>query len=286
MTRRVLVVEDELDTGQLLAEHLRRWSFDPMVLREGKPAIAWVREHRPDLILLDLLLPDMDGFDICQQLKLERETNLIPIIMASALTTPEDRVRGLKVGANHYLPKPFTGDELNRAIQSVFAWKEDILRRGTTGEIRFQFPSDTSYLEELNDLLSLMLNRSGLTAVQARQLITAVREMGTNAIEWGHKKQIDRIVTVDYHIDNEKITILVRDTGPGFNPQMLPHAASDEDPVSHLMVREALGIREGGFGILMSRGLVDELKYNDSGNEVRLVKYFANPQAIAPTESV
>ena len=98
--------------------------------------------------------------------------------------------------------------------------------------------------------------------------------MGTNAIEWGHKNQVDRIVTVVYRIDPQKITITIRDTGPGFNPSNLPHAANLEDPVGHMMVRETLGLREGGFGILMSQGLVDELSYNETGNEVRLVKHF------------
>jgi hypothetical protein len=63
----------------------------------------------------------------------------------------------------------------------------------------------------------------------------------------------------------------------------MPHAASADDPIGHMMVREALGMREGGFGILMSRGLVDELAYNEAGNEVRLVKYFP-PQAHLQTD--
>ncbi len=274
MARKALVVEDEQDTGHLLAEHLRRWGFEPHVLAEGKPAVGWVREHRPDLILLDLLLPDIEGFEICEILKLERDTNLIPIIMITALTAPEDKIRGLKVGANQYLTKPFTGDELQRAIQSAFSWREEVRNQGMHGAVRFQLQSDTRYLEELNSLLSSMFLYSGLTQSQAKQLIIAVREMGTNAIEWGHKKQVELILTVDYHIDQEKITIIIRDNGPGFDPRNLPHAANVGDPVSHMMVREALGLREGGFGILMSRGLVDDMKYNETGNEVRLVKFF------------
>jgi CheY-like chemotaxis protein/anti-sigma regulatory factor (Ser/Thr protein kinase) len=274
MARKALVVEDELDTGHLLAEHLRRWGFEPHILTEGKPAVAWVRQNSPDLILLDLLLPDIEGFEICELLKLERETNLIPIVMITALTAPEDKVRGLQVGANQYLTKPFTADDLHKAIQTAFTWREEIRNQGTHGAVRFHLQSDTRYLEELNSLLSSMFLYSGLSPTQAKQLITAVRELGTNAIEWGHKKQVDLIVTVDYHIDAEKITIVIRDTGPGFNPRNVPHAANPEDPVSHMMVREALGLREGGFGILMSRGLVDDLQYNDSGNEVRLIKYF------------
>ena len=274
MSRKALVVEDEKELGMLLGEHLRRWGYEPTVLNEGKPAVSWVRANQPSLVLLDLLLPDTDGFSICETLKLDRETNLIPVVMVTALSGQEDKVKGLQVGANRYLTKPFTSEDLAKAIQDAFAWQEDLKRRGTEGEIRFQLQSDTQYLDELNHLLGSLFLFSGLTQTQVKQLTTAVRELGTNAIEWGHQRQSDRIVTVDYHIDPQKITIIIKDTGPGFNPTNLPHAAQSEDPIAHMMVRETLGIREGGFGILMSRGLVDELQYNESGNEVRLVKYF------------
>jgi two-component system OmpR family response regulator len=274
MAHKVLVVEDERDTGELLAAHLRRWGYEPTVLQEGKPAVSWVQNNKPDLVLLDLLLPDVHGYSICEALKLERETNLIPIVMVTALSAPEDKVRGLTVGANRYLTKPFTAEQLRETIQEALAWKEDLVKRGTEGVIRFHLQSDTQYLDELNHLLSALFLFSGLDQTQAKQLTTAVREMGTNAIEWGHQRQLDRVVTVDYTIDADKITITIRDKGPGFDPEHLPHAARPDDPIAHLMVRETLGLREGGFGILMARGLVDELTYNETGNEVRLVKYF------------
>jgi CheY-like chemotaxis protein/anti-sigma regulatory factor (Ser/Thr protein kinase) len=274
MVRKALVVEDYDDTAFLLAEHLRRWGFEPTVLTEGKPAIPWVRQHHPDVILLDLMLPDMDGFDICETLKLDRETNLIPVIMVTARTQHEDKVHGLQVGANYYLTKPFKAEDLNRAIQNALAWKEDLEHHGAEGEIHFKLQSDTQYLDELNHLLGSLFLFSGLPETQVKQLTMAVRELGTNAIEWGHQKQVDRIVNVVYRIDPQKVTIVIRDTGPGFDPNNLPHAANPDDPVAHMMVRETLGLREGGFGILLSRGLVDELEYNETGNEVRLVKYF------------
>jgi CheY-like chemotaxis protein/anti-sigma regulatory factor (Ser/Thr protein kinase) len=279
MVRKALVVEDEADTGALLAEHLKRWGFQATVLTEGKPAVPWVQEHQPEVVLLDLMLPDVDGFDICETLKLERETNLIPIIMVTARAQHEDKVHGLQVGANFYLTKPFKADDLNNAIQSAVAWRKDLERNGAEGEVKFQLQSDTQYLDELNHLLGSLFLFSGLSETQVKQLIMAVRELGTNAIEWGHQKQVDRIVTVVYRIDPQKATITIRDTGPGFDPKNLPHAARIDDPVAHMMVRETLGIREGGFGILMSHGLVDELKYNDTGNEVQLVKYFPPPKA-------
>jgi len=275
VARKALIVEDERDTGELLAEILRRRGFEATLLLEGKPAVPWIRSHLPDVVLLDLMLPDRDGYQICEDLKLDRQTNLIPIIMVTARDLPQDRLHGLQVGANAYLTKPFTVEQLESAIHDVLIWREDLVRSGTEGEIHFELNSALQYLEELNHLLASLFLFSGLTEQQIRELMMAVRELGSNAIEWGNQKQFQRIVTVTYRIDSAKVTIAIQDSGSGFDPRNLPHAARLEDPVGHLTLRETLGIREGGFGILMARGLVDELTYNDAGNEVRLVKYFA-----------
>jgi two-component system, OmpR family, response regulator len=274
MRRKVLIVEDEIELAELLAAHLANWGYEPTLMHEGTGVADWVREHRPDLILLDLMLPGTDGYTICEQLKLSRDTNLIPIVMVTALADPADRSRGLEVGANHYLAKPFSAAALQAAIASAVARVDDLTRSGTEGEIHFRLKSDTQHLDQLNQMLGSMFLFSGLTQPQVKQLATAVRELGTNAIEWGHRKQRDRIVDVVYRIDPEKVTIVIRDSGPGFNPKQLPHAAKEDDPIGHMEVRESLGLREGGFGIMMSRGLVDQMSYNDAGNEVTLIKYF------------
>jgi DNA-binding response OmpR family regulator len=277
---RALVVEDEPSTGELLAEILHRRGFDSTVFTEGKQAASWAKQHQPDLVLLDLMLPDIDGYQICEALKLDRTTNLIPVVMVTARDQPQDRVHGLEVGANGYVVKPFSLEQLNEAITQALAWQAGIRRLGAQGEILFRLQSDTRYVEQVNNLLASLYLFTGLKEMQIHQLTMAVRELGVNAIEWGHKKQVDRIVTITYKIHPDKVVIVIRDTGPGFNPANLPHAAKVEDPLAHMTVREEMGIREGGFGILMSRGLVDELQYNDIGNEVRLVKYL--PRESAP----
>jgi len=273
LTKTALIVEDEAPIGDLMAQILRLRGFEPTVLREGRPTVEWVREHRPDVVLLDLMLPDRSGFEICEALKLDRETNLIPVIMVTAMDRHKDVVQGLKVGANYYLTKPFTIEHLYEAIDQVLAWREEIGKEGLEGEIHFQLQSDTQYLEELNQLLSSLFLHTGLSEEQIRQFTYAVRELGVNAIEWGHRKQVERLVTVTYRIESKKIVIVIKDTGPGFDPKNLPHAAKDEDPASHVEVRQAMGMRSGGFGIMLAKGLVDEMKYNETGNEVRLVKY-------------
>src|SRR6516164_4121764 len=129
MVQKALIVDDEVELGELLAEHLRRWGFEPTLHTEGKGAVDWARQHMPDVILLDLMLPDIDGYSICETLKLDRDTNRIPIIMTTALSGHEDKVRGLQVGADRYVTKPFTSDQLHNAIREALAMHDDMNKR-------------------------------------------------------------------------------------------------------------------------------------------------------------
>jgi anti-sigma regulatory factor (Ser/Thr protein kinase) len=101
--------------------------------------------------------------------------------------------------------------------------------------------------------------------------------MGGNAIEWGHRRNADLVLRITYRIDAQAVTLIIRDQGPGFNPNRLPHAATEDDPIGHLDIRNEMGIREGGFGIMLSKGLVDDFRYNEKGNEVTLIKRFPKP---------
>jgi two-component system, OmpR family, response regulator len=253
-------------------------SFRPVQLYSGAHVADAVRQHAPDLILLDLMLPDVDGFVICDQLKRNRETNLVPIIMVTALHDANHRAAGVRVGANGYLTKPFSPKQLFDAIDDALAWHEEHKNRGTTGEINFDVRSEISYLQQANDMLSDLLAHTPLTERQIKDLRQVIMEMGGNAIEWGHRKNAELVLRITYRIDAEAVTLIIRDQGPGFNPGRLPHAATEEDPIGHLDVRNEMGIREGGFGIMLSKGLVDEFRYNDKGNEVTLIKRFNRPQ--------
>jgi DNA-binding response OmpR family regulator len=275
MSLGVLVVEDDEALAEVEVAFLNRIGYrDVTIFHRAAGVVEWVRQHKPQLILLDLMLPDRSGYDVCEELKLDRDTNRIPIIIATARTLHSDLLRGLRVGANFYLTKPFGMDQLRQAIDHVLAWRAELERTGANGEIHFELKSDTNYLKELNHMLSSLFLYTPLNEDQIFQLTTAVREMGANAIEWGNRNQVDRPVTVTYRIDQEKVTIMIRDSGTGFDRTDLAHAAREDDPAAHLDVRESRGLRAGGFGIFMARGLVDDLQYNDAGNEVRLIKRF------------
>src|SRR5208283_349109 len=105
MPRTVLIVDDERDTNDILASLLRARDFVPVQLYSGAQVMSSVSLKRPDLILLDVMLPDVDGFSICDRLKRDRETNLIPIIMVTGLQDTHHRAAGVRVGANDYLRK-------------------------------------------------------------------------------------------------------------------------------------------------------------------------------------
>ncbi|HKI18720.1 MAG TPA: response regulator [Isosphaeraceae bacterium] len=277
MPRTVLVVDDERDTNDILSSLVQARGFVPIPIFTGVQVLAAVAEQQPDLILLDLMLPDINGFELCDRLKRARETNLIPIVMVTALEDAKDRASGVRVGANGYLTKPFTPAQLYETMDAALAWREEHQKRGTQGEINFDIRSELTYLSQASDMLADLFAHTPLTDRHIKDLKQAVMEMGGNAIEWGHRKNADLVLRLTYRIDPSAVTLIIKDEGPGFNPRDLPWAASEEDPIGHIEIRNDLGLREGGFGIMLARGLVDEFRYNRIGNEVTLVKHF-DPQ--------
>jgi two-component system OmpR family response regulator len=274
MPRTVLVVDDEPDANDILAHLVRPQGFEPIQVFSGEEALKAVSQRPPDLILLDLVLPDINGFEVCDRLKRDRETNLIPIIMVTAHHDAKERAAGVRVGANGYLTKPFTPEQLHAAMEEALAWHDEHQQRGTTGEINFDIRSELTYLAQASDMLADLFAHSPLTERHIKDLKQAVMEMGGNAIEWGHRKNAELVLRITYRIDSNSVTLIIKDQGPGFDPRDLPHAASDEDPIRHLEIRNELGLREGGFGIMLARGLVDKFWYNKSGNQVTMVKNF------------
>ena len=270
-----LIVNDEPATSAQLAALVGELGFEAVVSSTGAGALSHVRAQQPDVILLDLTLPDATGFEICHKLKCDRETNLIPIVLVALKDDPRQMLSGVRVGSNGYISKPYTSDEVKEAIDSAIAWRHERIEHGDSGEIVFMLRSEMSILQQTNDMLTDLFSHTPLTERQIKELKQVLTEMGGNAIELGHRRNADLPLKITYRIGSDQVTLIIRDQGPGFDPKNLPHAACDEDPIQHLDVRNELGIREGGFGIMLAKGMVDEFKYNDIGNQVTLVKRFA-----------
>ena len=116
MTQRILVVDDDANTSRLVKLYLQKDGYGVMVAADGREALEVARDKRPDLIVLDLMLPHIDGLQVCKQLRQESD---VPIIMLTARTTDTDKLTGLDIGADDYVTKPFSPGELVARVRAV-----------------------------------------------------------------------------------------------------------------------------------------------------------------------
>ncbi len=131
---RVLVVDDDVDTVELLTKRLRAEGYHTSEAYDGEQALQRVEEYGPDLIILDIKMPKVDGYEVCTRLKGSEDTRLIPVIMLTVKAKVPDKVKGLDIGADDYIPKPFDYRELSRRVRYWSTVKREVEER--VGEIK------------------------------------------------------------------------------------------------------------------------------------------------------
>lgn len=119
MGKKILVVDDEVHICKIIRYALEHENFDVIVGIDGKEGLKMAREESPDLIILDLMLPNIDGFKICRLLKFDERYRQIPIILLSARSNAQDRELGKQVGADLFMAKPFDPEELARNVKDL-----------------------------------------------------------------------------------------------------------------------------------------------------------------------
>jgi len=124
LAARVLVVDDDANVASLFERLLAREGYIVDVASDGMSALTAVAAHPPDVILLDVLMPGMNGFEICQRLKREAVTRLTPVVLVTALSDRDNRIRGLEAGADDFLTKPVDGQELLTRVRSLVILKQ------------------------------------------------------------------------------------------------------------------------------------------------------------------
>jgi two-component system alkaline phosphatase synthesis response regulator PhoP len=214
LPRTILVVEDEKEIQDLLVHYLRKEGFTPMVAPDGESALSKARKEKPDLVLLDILLPKADGLEVLRAIRTSPEIYRTPVVMLTAKGDEMDRVIGLELGADDYIAKPFSPREVVARIKAVFRRSRpaDSSQEPATIEYR-ELRMDVARHEVLFQGKAVPLTSKEFRILQAL-LGSAGRVLSREAIlqkVWGEDTHvIDR--TVDVHIAKlrQKIPLLVQ----------------------------------------------------------------------------
>ena len=176
----VLIVDDERDLVQVVEFNLRQAGYDTVAAYDGEQALAAVRHRLPDLVLLDLMLPDIPGTEICRNLKANPRTKPVPVIMLTARGEEVDRVVGFELGADDFVTKPFSVRELVLRVKAVLrrgAGAEEDRPREQVGPVRIDPTAHRAFVEDKEveltalefKLLSTFMSRLG--RVQTREML-------------------------------------------------------------------------------------------------------------------
>ena len=131
-----LIVEDEPAANGLLAMIVKLRGYQTESAFTGGEALKKADDHRPDLVFLDLMLPDINGYEVCKSLRDRRATGDVPVVMVTARLAAENRVQGFRAGAVEYIPKPYTPDQIFAAMTRADSWRGRIDRLGDEGNGR------------------------------------------------------------------------------------------------------------------------------------------------------
>ena len=207
--KRILVVDDDAKTVELVKLYLNRDGYKVLVAYDGTEALRLAREIRPDLIVLDLMLPGLDGLEVCSTLRAESD---VPIIMLTARTGEQDRLSGLDLGADDYVAKPFSPKELAARVRAVLRrLPDDALERGpveiTNGELRVNFLKREVYLAN---------KPVNLTPVEYRLLGVLIKEPGRT---FSRAQLVDRIYGFDFEGFDRTLDVHIRNLRKKIEPE-------------------------------------------------------------------
>jgi two-component system, OmpR family, alkaline phosphatase synthesis response regulator PhoP len=234
MKRTILVVEDEKDIRELVRFHLEQEGYGVREAETGEAALDLARSERPALLLLDLMLPGIDGLEVCRRLRGAEATRGVPVIVLTAKAAEVDRVLGLELGADDYVTKPFSPRELVARVRAVLrrshgeevSAPHEVFERG---RLRLDFDTYEAFLDGTS--LALSLREFELLKFFVRHPNRVYDRLQLLDLVWGPDTHVEPR-TVDVHVRrlrkrierddaNPELILTVRGVGYKFNPDAL-----------------------------------------------------------------
>ena len=192
--KKILIVDDEKQLVSLVGLHMKMSGYEVLSANDGEEALVIVKEERPDLIILDLMLPKIDGWEVCKRLRAEGSMGNIPVIMLTARSESEDKLKGFECGADDYVTKPFSPRELVARVKRVLARSKNgpsPSKRYNIGNLEIDLQDFTarvegesvSLTEKERDILKVLTERSG-QLISREVLLDIV--WGDDSVEYGN----------------------------------------------------------------------------------------------------
>jgi anti-sigma regulatory factor (Ser/Thr protein kinase)/ActR/RegA family two-component response regulator len=273
--RTVLVVDPDPQTGIMLSSILTPLGWAMEIAPDNKTVLELVRNRPYELIITGEETAAREDIELLQEIRRVRPHGRLIILTGDG--TPQDVVTSMREHAFAYFSKPFSMESLAEAVRMVTdgpCWDDGIeVLMATPSWIRLAVRCDVKTADRL---LIFLAEIADLPPREKCEVGIAFREMLLNAIEHGGRLDPEQYVEISYVRGDRAVGCRIKDPGEGFSLEEIRHAAvanPPEDPMRHVAHRDEMGLRPGGYGVLMARHLVDELIYGEKGNEVLLVKY-------------
>ena len=230
---KALIVEDEPEANELLAMLVQLQGYETEAAFTGGEALVKAECGQPDLVFLDLMLPDLNGYDVCRALRASRRTNPIPIVMVTARHADDNRLQGFRVGAIDYIPKPYTPDQIFGAMAGASAWSHSLDQANDEGSIDLTTRDDLASIRDMHHLVSLLLKRTDLPEPAARSIGEALVELALRAADWGAKMGKATVANLRYRIEPGRVVLTLRDLSGWF----VEHSPRDPDRLGGIIAR-------------------------------------------------
>ena len=272
---RLLVVDAQPDLLAVLPGTAMGSSLQFELCAGLETTLAAVERNNFGVVVADIDTPGGEDIELLRQLR-DRKPEA-RVVVVSSHQDPAIAAGLIRQRAYAILVRPLLKDKIRDAIEHALVatnWHDEIeLISVTPTWVQVRVACKLAAADRAVQLFREL--PSGLAAQEHEELSTALREMLMNAIEHGAHSDEALSVYVDYIRTDRDILLSIKDPGPGFSMSELSHAAvsNAEGSLAHAEVREQRGIRPGGFGILLAKNMVDEMIYNERGNEVLLVKH-------------
>jgi CheY-like chemotaxis protein/anti-sigma regulatory factor (Ser/Thr protein kinase) len=273
--KQILIVDDDAAVLDIVSSALRGEGHIEKA-STAEEALEKLTHTAFDVVVTDVVMPGMGGIELLQRVcELRPDTR---VIVMTGESEPDTVAASLRHHAFSYLVKPFTMGALREAVQQAFSsvnGADDIcILSAKPTWISLSLRCKMEIADRIVNFLRAM--DVDLRHEDQDRIATAFRELLINAIEHGGHSDPEKRVELTYVRTTGALIYYLHDPGEGFSMEKIPHAAisnQPDDPVGHTEIRDQLGIRPGGFGLLLTRNLADELIFSEKGNEVMLVKY-------------